>query len=163
MTSDKPNETYRQLRLFGDGDASQDIQRDDSTRASIEKSALGDDANNLMEEIVDDVIMEMAWARVKANRGAPGPDGITAGDFPEWIASCWSDVRQQLLDGTYRPSPARRVSIDKPDGGTRELGIPNLLDRVIQTAIVLVLTPTFDPEFSESSFGYRPYRSARSL
>jgi RNA-directed DNA polymerase len=161
MTSDKPNETCRQLRLFGDGDASQDIQRDDSTRASIEKSALGDDANNLMEEIVDDVIMEMAWARVKANRGAPGPDGITAEDFPEWIASCWSDVRQQLLDGTYRPSPARRVSIDKPDGGTRELGIPNLLDRVIQTAIVLVLTPIFDPEFSDSSFGYRPYRSAQ--
>lgn len=62
----------------------------------------------------------------------------------------------ELLDGTYQPSPARRVSIDKPDGGTRELGIPNLLDRVIQTAIVLVLTPIFDPEFSDSSFGYRP-------
>ena len=162
MTSDQPNEPAKQLTLWEEFvEQSQNIQRDDSTRAGIEKSALGDDANTLMEQIVDEVIMEMAWARVKANRGAPGPDGVTVKDFPEWITSCWPGVRQQLLEGTYQPSPARRVSIDKPDGGTRELGIPNLLDRVIQTAIVLVLTPMFDPEFSESSFGYRPCRSAQ--
>lgn len=162
MTSDQPNEPAKQLTLWEEFvEQSQNIQRDDSTRAGIEKLALGDDANTLMEQIVDEVIMEMAWARVKANRGAPGPDGVTVKDFPEWITSCWPGVRQQLLEGTYQPSPARRVSIDKPDGGTRELGIPNLLDRVIQTAIVLVLTPIFDPEFSESSFGYRPCRSAQ--
>lgn len=161
MTSDQPNATQQLFEFLEDETTAPNIQRDDSTRADIEKSALGDDANSLMEQIVDEVIMEMAWARVKANRGAPGPDGITVADFPEWIISCWPSVRQQLLEGTYQPSPARRVSIDKPDGGTRELGIPNLLDRVIQTAIVLILTPMFDPEFSESSFGYRPYRSAQ--
>lgn len=73
----------------------------------------------------------------------------------------WETIRGQLLDGTYRPQAVRRVCIDKPDGGTRELGIPNLLERLIQTAIVLVLTPIFDPDFSDSSFGYRPYRSAQ--
>ena len=115
----------------------------------------------LMEKIVGELIIEMAWARVKANRGAPGPDGIAMSEFPEWVRPQWETIRQQLLDGTYRPQPVRRVSIEKPDGGTRELGIPNLLDRVIQTAIVLVLTPIFDPDFSASSFGYRPYRSAQ--
>jgi hypothetical protein len=124
MTSDKPNATQRYFEFIEDDGDAPNIQRDDSTRAGVEKSALGDDANQLlMEKIVDDVLMEMAWARVKANRGAPGPDGITVKDFPEWITSCWPDVRRQLLDGTYQPQAARRVTIDKPDGGTRELGI----------------------------------------
>ncbi|MGB7343792.1 MAG: group II intron reverse transcriptase/maturase [Pirellulaceae bacterium] len=161
MNSDQSNEPPQQLTLWEEFAAqSQNIQRDDSTRASIEKSAL-DENHALMEEVVDEVIIEMAWARVKANRGAPGPDGITCEDFPDWFRPQWETIRQQLLDGTYRPSPARRVSIEKPDGGTRELGIPNLLDRLIQTAIVIVLTPIFDPDFSESSFGYRPDRSAQ--
>ncbi len=133
-----------------------------ATSANIEKSALDEShPNSLMEEVLDDLNMETAWARVKANRGAPGPDGITVEMFPEWLQPRWQQIKAQILTGTYRPSPVRRVSIDKPDGGTRELGIPNLLDRVIQQAIALVLTPMFDPEFSESSFGYRPYRSAQ--
>ena len=141
----------------------QDIQRDDSAPAGIEKSALGDDPaeNSLLEAIVDDLNMETAWARVKANRGAPGPDGVTVEDFPEWLAPRWPQIRRQLLDVTYLPSPARRVTIAKNDGGTRDLAIPNVVDRVIQQAIVLVLTPIFDPDFSESSFGYRRYRSAQ--
>jgi RNA-directed DNA polymerase len=160
MNSEQPNEPPQQRSLWEEfAEQSQNIQRDDSAEASIEKSAL-DENHALMEEIVDEIIIEMAWARVKANRGAPGPDGITLDEFPEWFRPQWETVRQQLLEGTYRPEPVRRVSIDKPGGGTRELGIPNLLERVIQTAIVLVLTPIFDPEFSESSFGYRPYRSA---
>lgn len=166
MTSEDPNASQLRFDFLREEEPQRDvskenIQADASDLAAIEKSALGEDANNLMEEIVDEVNMEMAWARVKANRGAPGPDGITVEDFPEWIVSRWQDVRRQLLDGTYRPDPVRRKTIAKPDGGTRELGIPNLLDRAIQTAIVLVLTPIFDPEFSESSFGYRPYRSAQ--
>jgi RNA-directed DNA polymerase len=161
MNSEQPNEALQQLTLWEDVDAlTQNIQRDDLAEASIEKSALGE-SQTLIEQIVDETILEMAWARVRSNRGAPGPDGITVGEFPEWFRPQWSNVRQQLLDGTYRPSPARRVSIDKPDGGTRELGIPSVLDRLIQTAIVIVLTPIFDPEFSESSFGYRPNRSAQ--
>jgi RNA-directed DNA polymerase len=164
MTSDKPNETHRQLSCFDEaegGDASQNILCDDWVGAAIEKSALGNDVDALMESIADELNMEIAWARVKANRGAPGPDGITVEDFPQWFRPQWETVRRQLLDGTYQPSPARRVSIDKPGGGTRDLGIPNLIDRVLQQAIVLVLTPIFDPEFSESSFGYRPHRSAQ--
>ncbi len=160
MNSNDSNDPQPLLSFAQDDCEEHNIQPDASGLASIEKSAL-DENHALMEEIVDDTIIEMAWARVKANRGAPGPDGITVKDFPEWFQPQWENFRQQLLDGTYQPSPARRVSIDKPDGGTRELGIPNLLDRVIETAIVLVLTPIFDPEFSDSSFGYRPYRSAQ--
>ncbi|GAA4469525.1 group II intron reverse transcriptase/maturase [Novipirellula rosea] len=161
MTSENPNAEQLVFDFVEPDHAAPNIQTDDSDLAVIEKSALGDDAHNLMEAIVDEVNMEMAWARVKANRGAPGPDGLTVDDFPEWFAPRWQNIRRQLLDGTYRPEPVRRVAILKPDGGTRELGIPNLLERVIQTAIVLVLTPIFDPGFSESSFGYRPYRSAQ--
>ena len=124
MNSDQPNEPAKQLSLWEEFvEQSQNIQRDDSAQASIEKSAL-DESHALMEEIVDDITVEMAWARVKANRGAPGLDGITVQDFPEWFRPQWEGIRQQLLDGTYRPQPVRRVSIDKPDGGTRELGIP---------------------------------------
>ena len=160
MNSQEPNEPARQLPLWNEPQDSQNTQRDVSGQASIEKSAL-DETHSLMEQIVDEIIIEMAWARTKAKRGAPGPDGISIDEFPEWFRPQWEDIRQQLIDGTYRPQAARRVSIEKPDGGTRELGIPNLLDRVIQTAIVLVLTPIFDPEFSESSYGYRPHRSAQ--
>ena len=160
MNSTQPDEPYRQLSLWDNvADSPQNIQRDDLVEASTEKSALGE-TQTLIEDVVDDTILEMAWARVKANRGAPGPDGITLAEFPEWFRPQWSTVRQQLIDGSYRPSPARRVTIDKPDGGTRELGIPNVLDRLIQTAIVLILNQIFDPDFSDSSFGYRPIRSA---
>jgi len=169
MTSSSPNANQLQFPFADENPESepetlaQNVQPDDSTLAVIEKSALGDDhsENSLMEAIVDETNMEIAWARIKANRGAAGPDGITVNDFPEWLAPRWKEFRRQLLDGTYQPSPARRVSIPKPDGGERHLGIPNLVDRVIQQAIVLILTPTFDPDFSESSFGYRPFRSAQ--
>jgi RNA-directed DNA polymerase len=113
-----------------------------------------------MEAVVAEANIETAWKNVKANRGAPGPDGITLAEFPEWFRSRWSETRQQLLDGTYRPEPVRRKTIDKPDGGKRELGIPNVLERLIQQAIVQVLTPLFDPDFSESSHGFRPKRGA---
>jgi RNA-directed DNA polymerase len=113
-----------------------------------------------MEAVVDPDNMERAWKQVRANRGAPGPDGITLVQFPEWVCSRWPTIRQQLLDGTYRPEPVRRKTIAKPDGGERQLGIPNVLDRLIQQAILQVLTPVFDPTFSESSYGFRPGRSA---
>ena len=128
--------------------------------ARTEQPALSDFSELLMERIVDPANMETAWKNVRANRGAPGPDGITITEFPEWFRSRWDGIRQQLLDGTYRPEPVRRVAIDKPDGsGQRLLGIPNVLERLIQQAIVQLLTPIFDPGFSESSFGFRPKRS----
>jgi len=113
-----------------------------------------------MQQVVDEANLETAWKNVKRNRGAPGPDGITISDFPDWFRPRWPTIRQQLLDGTYRPDPVRRKTIDKPDGGKRLLGIPNIVDRLIQQAIVQVLTPVFDPHFSDSSHGFRPRRSA---
>ncbi len=128
--------------------------------AWIEQPALSLFPDCLMEAVVTDHNVETAWRNVRKNRGAPGPDGITTAEFVEWFRPRWPEVRLQLLDGTYVPSPMRRVDIEKPDGGTRSLGIPNVVDRVIQQAIVQVLTPIFDPEFAESSFGFRPGRSA---
>lgn len=126
-------------------------------RRVFTQPALHDD---LMGRMMDSANMRKAWKRVKANKGAPGSDGMTLKDFPTFARSHWSAVRQDLLDGTYQPQPVRRVSIPKPNGGERWLGIPSVVDRVIQQAIGQVLTPIFDPGFSESSFGFRPGRSA---
>ena len=104
--------------------------------ASITQPALSHFPECLMEAVVEPDNMTQAWKNVRANRGAPGPDGITLAEFEDYLRPRWPDIRQQLLTGTYQPSPVRRVEIDKPDGGTRQLGIPNVLDRVIQQAII---------------------------
>jgi RNA-directed DNA polymerase len=114
----------------------------------------------LLEQILNRANLLRAWHRVRANGGAAGVDGITIEDFPVWLADHWSEVKASLLDGTYRPAPVRRHEIPKRSGGKRPLGIPTVLDRVIQQAILQVLQPLFDPDFSESSFGFRPHRSA---
>jgi RNA-directed DNA polymerase len=120
----------------------------------------------LHEKLMDRVLapgnLRRAWKRVKANRGAPGVDGMRIEDFPEFARGHWPGIRQALHDGSYRPQPVRRVMIPKPSGGERPLGIPTVIDRVIQQAIAQVLTPIFDPQFSESSFGFRPGRSAHA-
>lgn len=116
--------------------------------------------DNLMARVLDPKNLRRAWKRVKANRGAPGVDGMRVEDFAEFARSHWAEIRQQLGDGRYQPQPVRRVSIEKQGGGERLLGIPTIVDRVIQQAIAQVLTPIFDSEFSESSFGFRPGRSA---
>lgn len=115
---------------------------------------------NLLERILSRSNMLRAWKRVKANKGAPGIDGVTVEDFPEYLNEHWPRIRENLFAGTYQPSPVRRVEIPKPTGGFRPLGIPIVLDRLIQQAIAQVLSTIFDPEFSESSFGFRPGRSA---
>ncbi|GIW83285.1 MAG: hypothetical protein KatS3mg105_5092 [Gemmatales bacterium] len=149
-------------RSGGDGpETTGALSRPGSTAAArAEQPALSLFPMSLMEAVVDQANMERAWKNVKANRGAPGPDGITIAEFPAWLRPRWPTIRQQLLDGTYQPGPVRRKTIDKPDGGQRLLGIPNVLERLIQQAIVQVLTPIFDPHFSQSSFGFRPKRSA---
>nr|WP_095211334.1 group II intron reverse transcriptase/maturase [Endozoicomonas ascidiicola] len=101
-----------------------------------------------------------AWKQVKSNKGAPGMDGVTIDAYPDFAKQHWPSVRQALLNGTYRPFPVLRKVIQKPDGGERLLGIPTVQDRVIQQAIVQVLSPIFDPTFSENSVGFRPRRSA---
>ncbi len=115
---------------------------------------------NLLERILSRENMLKAWKRVKANKGTPGIDGISIDDFPEYLKVHWPRIREELFAGKYQPSPVRRVEIPKPTGGFRPLGIPVVLDRLIQQAIAQVLIPIFDPEFSESSFGFRPGRSA---
>ncbi|MDX9708493.1 MAG: group II intron reverse transcriptase/maturase [Trichloromonas sp.] len=115
---------------------------------------------HLLERILATENMELAWKRVRANKGAPGVDGITIEQFPDQTRSLWGEIRASLNAGTYRPKPVLRVEIPKPTGGTRPLGIPTVLDRLIQQSIAQVLTPIFDPEFSASSFGFRPNRSA---
>lgn len=116
----------------------------------------------LMERIVSKENLELAWKRVRANKGAPGVDGITIEEFQPHFCEIWPTLEQSLLDGTYQPQPVLRVTIPKPDGGgERLLGIPTVTDRLIQQATLQVLTPIFDPNFSESSFGFRPKRSAR--
>jgi RNA-directed DNA polymerase len=115
---------------------------------------------DLMEAVVASGNLQRAWARVKSNKGAPGCDGMPIEDFPVYARAQWPTIRQALLDGSYRPQPVRRVLIPKPGGGERALGIPNVVDRLIQQAIAQVMTPIFDPHFSESSFGFRPKRSA---
>ena len=114
----------------------------------------------LLTEALTSDNLAQAWKRVKANKGAPGIDGMTIEDFPDHARAHWSEIRQQIKDGQYQPQAMRRVEISKQGGGTRMLGIPTVMDRVIQQAIAQVLTPMFDPTFSESSFGFRPGRNA---
>ncbi len=101
-----------------------------------------------------------AWKQVRANKGAPGIDGITIEEFTAYVHENWKGIKASLVEGTYIPHPVKRVEIPKDNGGTRNLGIPVVMDRVIQQAICQALTPVFDPHFSESSFGFRPNRSA---
>lgn len=134
---------------------------DQSVSANMSPTALSDTSVSLMESIVDPINLEKAWKKVRSNGGAPGPDAMTIKAFPKHFREHWPAIRQQLLEGTYQPAPARRKSISKPDGGQRDLGIPNVQERLIQQAILQILTPIFDPGFSESSFGFRPKRSAQ--
>ena len=115
----------------------------------------------LLQEVLRGSTLGQAWKQVRSNKGAPGTDGVTIEAFPKWFRANRSAIMASLRNGSYEPSPVRRKDIDKPGGGTRMLGIPTVLDRVIQQAIVIVLTPIIDPTFSESSYGFRPGRSGR--
>lgn len=114
----------------------------------------------LMEEICERRNLEEALRRVRANKGAPGVDGMTVDDLVDHLKQHWPAIREQLLRGTYKPQPVKRVEIPKPDGGVRKLGIPTALDRFIQQAVLQVLQQRWDPTFSPHSYGFRPQRSA---
>ena len=104
--------------------------------------------------MLDATNMQRAWQRVRRNKGAPGMDGMTIAEFPAFAREHWERIRAQLRAGTYHPAPVRRVFIPKPDGSQRPLGVPTVLDRVIQQAIAQVLTPLYDGEFSDQSYGF---------
>ena len=114
----------------------------------------------LMEEVCDRRNLEIAWKRVRGNKGSPGMDGMTIDAAEEYLREHWPTIRSQLLNGTYQPQPVRRVEIPKPDGGVRKLGVPCVVDRLIQQAVLQVLQTQWDPTFSEHSYGFRPGRSA---
>jgi group II intron reverse transcriptase/maturase len=113
-----------------------------------------------MERALSRPNMLAAYKRVRENKGSPGIDGLTVEELPVWLGENWSRIREELLAGTYRPIPVKRQTIPKPGGGQRELGIPTVLDRLIQQALLQVLQPIFDPTFSDHSYGFRPGRRA---
>ena len=111
-----------------------------------------------MEEVCDRGNLVSAWKRVRQNKGSPGVDGMTIDDARDYLREHWPSIRSQLLEGTYQPQPVKRVEIPKPDGGVRKLGVPCVVDRLIQQA--LLLQKRWDPTFSKHSYGFRPGRSA---
>jgi RNA-directed DNA polymerase len=116
--------------------------------------------NRLMEEVCERENLKEALRRVKANKGSAGIDRMTVDGIADYLKQHWPAIREQLLSGTYQPKPVRRVEIPKPDGGVRKLGIPTVLDRFIQQAVMQVLQRQWDPTFSDHSYGFRPGRSA---
>jgi RNA-directed DNA polymerase len=126
----------------------------------INNQVLANHKDLLMEKVVEADNLKKAIDRVKRNKGAPGVDNMQVEELRPYLVTHWKRIKQELLDGTYQPSPVRRLEIPKPDGGVRELGVPTVLDRFIQQAIQQVLTPIFEPTFSEYSYGFRPKRSA---
>src|SRR6266404_5976451 len=128
-----------------------------TAKRGTESPAIGE---QLMEEVCERENCKQALARVKANKGSSGVDGMTVQQLPEHLKQHWPAIREQLLSGTYQPQPVRRVEIPKPDGGVRKLGIPTVLDRLIQQAVMQVLQGRWDRTFSKHSYGFRPGRSA---
>jgi len=128
-----------------------------AAKCRSESPAIGE---RLMEEVCERENCKQALARVKANKGSPGVDGVTVHDLPGYLEQHWPAIREQLLSGTYVPQPVRRVEIPKPDGGVRKLGIPTVLDRFVQQAVMQVLQCRWDRTFSQHSYGFRPGRSA---
>src|SRR6478672_2051019 len=116
--------------------------------------------NRLMEAVCERENLKAALRKVKANKGSPGVDGMTVIGIKDYLKQHWPAIREQLLNGTYEPKPVRRVEIPKPDGGVRKLGIPSVLDRFIQQAVMQVLQRRWDRTFSDHSYGFRPRRSA---
>lgn len=155
----KSNEQF-ELPLEGRGEAPRAERSGEAMSATQGDERSGLDPSRLMERVVEGGNLRRALKRVQQNEGSPGVDGLTVEDFPAYLKQHWPTTREELLTGRYQPSAVRRVEIPKPGGGVRTLGIPTVLDRFIQQAVLQVLQPLIDPTFSESSFGFRPGRRA---
>jgi RNA-directed DNA polymerase len=147
------------------GEAVRDLASDETCDPPHEHPDTGSakskaSTGGLLEDAPTRENLQAAWKRVKANKRAAGVDGLDIDQPAQAIRNHWSQIRQELLAGTYRPSPVRKVMIPKPDGSQRELGIPTVLDRLIQQALLQVLQALIDPTFSKHSDGFRPGRRA---
>jgi RNA-directed DNA polymerase len=153
----QPRSFQGTLDLFGQSEAAPETREPVATprRAQADIST-----EHLMEQILDPANIKAAVRHVKSNKGAPGIDGVTVQELDTHLERTWPGAQALMMEGRYRPEPVRRVAIPKPGGGERLLGIPTAQDRVIQQAILQVLSPILDPTFSESSYGFRPSRSA---
>lgn len=164
MHKEPPPDHGRQLQLpFAPGERGETPSTPDA-RVESSASPRADQSptspQSVMQEVLQPENLKAALRQVQANKGAPGIDGMTVKQLPGHLQTHWPRIRQQLLEGSYKPQPVRRVEIPKPDGGVRKLGIPTVVDRFIQQAVQQVLTRRWDPTFSPSSFGFRPGKSA---
>ena len=129
-------------------------------RRDVDMDMKEQDGINLIDKVIADDNLWSAYKKVRSNKGAPGIDGITVYQLKGHMEKYFEPLKRKLKDGTYQPQPVKRVAIPKSDGSKRNLGIPTVLDRVVQQAILQVIEPIIDPEFSENSFGFRKGRSA---
>jgi RNA-directed DNA polymerase len=147
----------------GPAEVSEPAAREPARGVEVEAATVGRTKSEdcaTMERVVERANMWLAYQRVVRNKGAAGVDGVTVAELKGWLAVHWPSVKKALLDGSYLPRPVRRVDIAKPSGGVRTLGIPTVVDRLVQQALHQVLSPVFEPTFSERSYGFRPGRSA---
>src|SRR5277367_3705835 len=142
------------------GEARQARREDIESLSAVNESERPANASRIMEEVCERANLKEALRQVRGNKGSAGIDRVTVDQLGDYLKQHWPAIRQQLLNGTYEPKPVRRVEIPKPDGGVRKLGIPTVLDRFIQQAVMQVLQRRWDPEFSDHSYGFRPGRSA---
>lgn len=148
----------QELPPRGRGEASRPQRSEQAQSATTGNRRSG--TESLLEEALSRPNMQRALRKVKKNKGSPGCDGMTTEQLPNWLREHWPQVREALFSGTYRPQPVRQVMIPKPSGGERQLGIPSVLDRLVQQALLQVLQPRLDPSFSQHSYGFRPGRRA---
>jgi RNA-directed DNA polymerase len=159
---EKRQKTQYALAFEGEGRGEAPRAPEEGIESTAAKLGTESQANTdkLIEEACEKENLKEALRRVKANAGAAGVDGMSVKDLPDYLRENWPRLKEQLLAGTYRPQPVRRVEIPKSGGGTRKLGIPTVVDRFVQQAVLQVLQKRWDPTFSEHSYGFRPGRSA---
>src|SRR2546422_7940222 len=162
LKSDKRQNVQGQLDFSSPpaGEASEAKREETESPSPVHDPESPASTNRLMEEIGERGNLKQALWQVKANKGSAGVDGMTVGGISDYLKQHWPAIREQLLSGTYEPKPVRRVGIPKPDGGGRKLGIPTVLDRFIQQAVMQGLQKQWGSTFSHHSYGFRPGRSA---
>jgi RNA-directed DNA polymerase len=160
--SEQRQKIQLELALPGAREGEARTARERGTESLMAEGAAESPATErMMEEICEAGNLRKALQQVRANKGAPGVDGMTVDELTEYLGRHEAELRGQLLDGTYRPQPVRRVEIPKPEGGMRKLGVPCVLDRLVQQAMLQGMQRSFDASFSEHSYGFRPGRSAK--